>query len=143
MLAGLFALSMLVMKLYPDTLLARSLHLWLVERPLQMADKFERKHLILVAIILFSGPSLAALGSAEVAMLYAVDLSLYVDAVLVTSLSAFAASIKSGWARFVRGAGRRLRGHRRGTRSRRVRTPQGRRRAPSNDDEPAWARMAA
>jgi hypothetical protein len=141
MITGLLALSLLVMKLYPETPFAQLLHLWLVERPLKAAARLERKHLILVAIILFSGPSLAAFGSAEIAMLYAVDLSLYVDAVVVTSLSAFAASLKSGWGAFIRGAGRTLR-FRPGKRSRRVRAAH-KANTASNDDEPAWARVAA
>jgi hypothetical protein len=141
MITGLLALSMLAMKLYPGTPLAQSLHLWLVERPLQWADRIERKHLILVAVILFSGPSLAALGSAEIAMLYAVDLSLYVDAVLVTSLSAFVAAVKSRWSSLVRRVGCTVRRGRLGKRSRRLRVRKVS--APSNDDEPAWTRVAA
>lgn len=138
MLTGLLALVLVVMRLYPSTPLARSLHRWLVEWPIEVAGRIERRHLILVAIILFCGPSLAALGSAEIAMLYAADLSLYAEAVLMTSLSALGLSLKKGWAAFFHRAG----GLRRGVprqRSRRVRSPRSGVSAASNDDDPAWA----
>jgi hypothetical protein len=142
MLTGLLALAIAVMKLYPSTPLARSLHHWLVEWPMDALARLERRHLILVAILLFCGPSLAALGSAEVAMLYAVDLSLYADAVLMTSLSAIGVSLRKGWtALLVRMGGSKQRRPR--ARSRSTRASRSRLGTPSNDDEPAWAVKAA
>jgi hypothetical protein len=143
MLTGLLALALIVMKSFPSTPLGRSLHLWLVEAPIEAAGVIERKHLILIAILFFCGPSLAAFGSAEVAMLYAVDLSLYVEAVLVTSVSAAGLSLKTNWATLSRNAARALRRGRPCQRSRRVRSAQSRVSVASNDDEPDCASWAA
>jgi hypothetical protein len=143
MLAGLLALALVVMKSFPSTPLARSLHLWLVEAPIEAAGLVERKHLILLGVLLFCGPSLAAFGSAEVAMIYAVDLSLYVEAVLVTSVSAAGLSLKTGWATATRNAALALRRRRPRQRSRRVRSGKSRTSAASNDDEPDRASRAA
>lgn len=142
MLAGLLALALVVMKLDPTIPFARSLHQWLVEWPLEAAARMERRHLILIGVILFCGPSLAAFGSAEIGMLYAVDLSLYVEAVLVTSLSAAGASVRRAWATVVSSAGVLRRGRPR-PRSRRARASTGKKNTASNDDGPAWAAMAA
>lgn len=142
MLACLLAFAMVVMKLYPSTPLARSLHRWLVEWPIETVGRMERRHLILVAILLFCGPSLAAVGAADAVMLYAADLSLYADAVLMTSLSAAGLSLRRGWTAFVH----RAIGSRRGSprpRSRRVRVPSGRGSTAANDDDPARAAEAA
>jgi hypothetical protein len=142
MLTGLLALALVVMKLHPSTPLARSLHHWLVEWPIEAVGRMERRHLILVAILLCCGPSLAALGSAEIGMLYAVDLSLYAEAVLMTSLSAVGLSLTKGWAAFVH----RTLGSRRGRprqRARRVRAPSSGVSPAANDDDPAEVAAAA
>jgi hypothetical protein len=141
MLTGLLALAMVMMKSFPATPLARSLHLWLVEAPIEAAARMERKHFILLGVLLFCGPSLAAFGSAEVAMLYAVDLSLYAEAVLLTSMSAIGVSFRKGWATLIRGAAVGLRLRRPRQRARRVH--KSRAGAHSNDDEPAPALQAA
>lgn len=95
MLAGFLALVILVIRLFPSTALARSLHLWFVELPLEIARRVERKHLILLVILLCAGQTLALAGGAELAMAYAVDTSLYLDAMLATYAAAAAARLKS------------------------------------------------
>jgi hypothetical protein len=143
MLAGLFALALVLMKSFPETPFAGLLHRALVEWPIEAAERMERRHIFLIGVILFCGPSLAAFGSAEVAMLYAVDLSLYAEAVMMTSLSAAAVSFKKGWGAVAGVVTRALHlGHPR-QRSRRVRVPRSRLGTPSNDDEPAWSHRAA
>lgn len=142
MLTGLLAFALVVMKLYPSTPFARSLHRWLVEWPIEAVGRMERRHLILLAILMFCGPSLAAVGAADAVLLYAVDLSLYADAVLMTSLAAAGLSLRRGWAAFVH----RLVGTRRGLprqRSRRVRAPSRGVAAAANDDDPVPAAEAA
>ena len=142
MFTGLVVLTLAIMKAFPSTPLARLLHHWLVEWPIEVAARMERRHLILIGIILLCGPSLAALGSAELGMLYAVDLSLYAEAALMTSLSAVAVSLKRWWATVLGIAG----GFRRGRprqRSHRVRVTRRGVSSASNDDEPAWASRAA
>lgn len=143
MFAGLLALAMLIMKAFPETPTARALMLYLVELPLRMAGQIERKHIILLAIILFAGQSLALIGSAELALAYAVDLSIYYDAVIATSLAAASARLKSAWlfvkTRFIRLTGPLTRARR----PRRPKTGDSRRRAANDDEDPRWLVEAA
>ncbi|MFN3388882.1 MAG: hypothetical protein ACK40O_08100 [Allosphingosinicella sp.] len=97
MLAGLLGLALLAMTLFPETPLARTLHLYLVELPLRMAGRVERSHIILLVFLLVAGQGLVLIGSAELALAYAVDLSLYADAVLATTLAAAAARVRTVW----------------------------------------------
>ena len=97
MLAGLLAAAMLVMKLFPETPFARLLHLYLVELPIKLARRIKRTDVILVVIILCAGQTLALAGSFELAMAYAVDLSIYADAVVATYLAALSVRLKNAW----------------------------------------------
>jgi hypothetical protein len=97
MVAGLPALAMCFIKLFPRTLTAEALHLYLVELPIRAAQNLERRHLILLAIFLAIGQSLALIGSAELAIAYAVDMSIYYDALLAASAVTAAMHIKAAW----------------------------------------------
>lgn len=137
MLTGLLALVILVIKLFPDTALARSLHRWLVEWPVEMAGRIERKHIILVVILLCAGQTLAIAGSAELALAYAMDMSLYLDTMLAAFIAAAAARLKAAAAAFrqaVLSVAARIRRPRPRTRRRRPSIPRPRK--PSNDDHP-------
>ena len=135
MLIGFFALAMVIMKLFPETPLAQRLMLYLVALPIEAARKLERKHLILLAILLFAGQSFALIGSAELALAYAVDMSLYYDALITVSTAAAATRLKAAGLA-VRMRWRRLCGGRPLTRARRPR--QSKQAAPrkqaANDD---------
>ena len=144
MLTGFLAFAIAVMRLFPETPFARALHHWLVEAPLAFARRIERRHLILLVLLLCMGQTLALLGSAELAMAYAIDLSLYADAVIMTTFAAYTARFKAAW-RSVRDASLRLVPRRTGQRRRAPRSKAAARRtpSPSNDDEPAPATVAA
>ncbi|HEX8193233.1 MAG TPA: hypothetical protein VF552_10060 [Allosphingosinicella sp.] len=144
MLTGFLAFAILVIRLFPETPFARALQLFLVEAPLAFAKRIERQHLILLVLLLCMGQTLALLGSAELALAYAVDMSLYADAVIMTTFAAYAARFKAAW-RHVRAATLRLVTRIARPRRRDVRTKAAARRPapPSNDDEPAPALIAA
>ena len=143
MLAGLLALAILVVRLFPETPFARFLHLWLVELPVDLARRIERRHVILVVIILCFGQTLALAGSAELAFAFAADMSLYADAALAAYLASVAVRLKAmRWAcrdALQRIAARLPRPRRRSPRTRpsAPRTPK-----PGNDDDPAWRELA-
>ncbi|HEY6814759.1 MAG TPA: hypothetical protein VI168_04385 [Croceibacterium sp.] len=78
---------LLVLLLIPQSPLGRTLHRHLVERPLERLAKFERHHLINIAIIAAAaatGGELIALAGPELFGMWALDLAIYFDAVLVT-----------------------------------------------------------
>lgn len=109
MLAGLLAVAMLIMKLFPRTPTADALTLYLVELPIRTAQRLERKHLILVAILLCAGQSLALIGSAELALAYAVDMSIYYDLLIAAWTAAALGRLKEARLAFRMRRPRRLR----------------------------------
>lgn len=88
----------LAMRLFPETPFARSVHLHLVERPMAWLSKLERHQLVFfliaVAMLLAAGEIIAIVGSADVALTLAWDLSLYFDAVAVAAVVAAARQIR-------------------------------------------------
>lgn len=143
MLIGLFALAIVVMKLFPETALGEALHRFLVEIPLSIAERLERKHIILVVILVCSFQTLALVPTTELAMAVAADMALYADAVLATSIAAFASRIKGAWTAFKNLVSRCFpKGLRMSGRARRSRPSRDTAKKPSNDDEPAWQLIA-
>lgn len=129
---GLLLMVMLVMKRWPETQSARWLHHALVEQPLAMAERFERRHLILFFVGLVLLQSVAVIGSAELATLMAIDISVYVDAMITVWTVAALTRVRGGW------TGIRIRiglPMRRSPRSRRRTSTRPARKAPSNDDD--------
>lgn len=125
-----------VMLLAPETPIARSLHRNLVEEPLRLAARFERKHVLFLVVGLASLQSFAMVLPAEMAMIMAWDLTVYVDLLIASwTLSAFA-RLRSMRAWMTLQAGR-LRPRRRArVRARRIRR-SAERRSAANDDDPA------
>ncbi len=143
MLAGLLGLVILFIRLFPETPIGSALHFYCVELPLRMAHQLERRHLILLFILLCSGQMLAMIGSAELALAYAVDLSIYYDAVITASLAAAAAKLRTAWFAFTQTTSRWLAMvSRPRARSQRetASTPS---KAPANDDDPAGIGLRA
>lgn len=131
---------MLIMKLFPQTPVARLLHAWFVARPAAWLTSRTRRDVIfglLVAGIMLAGTEFVLIaGTADVTVLLAWDLSLFVDALLVS----WAAAASGGFnavRRRIAGLMRRPRPRQRRARVQR-RAPQ-----PGNDDEPAPALLAA
>ena len=143
MLAGLLALVIVIARLFPETPLARLLHLHFVELPLQLVRRIERRHLILLVIVLCAGQTLALAGSVEMGLAYAAEMSAYYDALLTASFAAAAGrlktlwmSVRAGFAGIARVAGR-SRGRALRRRPRPLRPAK-----PCNDDEPGPGRLA-
>jgi hypothetical protein len=92
-------LATFVMHVFPETPLARSLHRWLVEVPLTVTARLKRRHILMIVILLCCGQTLAMIGSADLALAYAIDLSIYADAAIALSLAALVGRVRSaGWA---------------------------------------------
>ena len=101
MFAGFVLLILLTMKLFPELPLSRLLHHALVEAPLRRLAGMGRRHLIYAAVLIVmsftAGELVLLFGSADIVMLLAWDVSLYVDALIATwTLSAVARS-KAAW----------------------------------------------
>ena len=143
MLAGLLGLIILFVRLFPKTPFGTALHFYCVELPLLMAHRLERRHLILLFILLCSGQMLAMMGSAELALAYAADLSIYYDAVITASLAAAAAYVRNAWASFTRITSRWIRMVSRPRSRSRRQVTAARDKAPANDDDPAWIGLRA
>lgn len=146
MLAGILGLVILFIKLFPKTPFGRLLHYGFVELPLSLAYRLERKHIILIVVILCAGQSLALLGSAELAMAYAVDMSIYADAVLATTIASAVTRLKGPWWAFKDGLVRLVGGlSRPRLRSRSTKSAILRSNKTSNDNDPdgAWLAYAA
>jgi len=138
-LAGLIA----VMLFARDTDAARWMHRAMVEEPLRLFERLERKHILFLIVGLFAIQAYAAVLPAELAVALAWDMTAYVDAMIATwALSTFARirSMKAWVA--VRMAVllspfRRFR-----ARARRIRPLRPDMRKPANDDDP-WPVQAA
>jgi hypothetical protein len=144
MLTAFLAFAILVMRLFPETPFARSLHRMLVESPLAFSKRIERRHIILIVILLLLGETLILVGSAEIAIAYAIDLSLYADAMIGVTMAASAVRLKSAWPRgrdaVLRLVSRKGRLVRRAARTKPEARPHA---ASANDDDPAPARLVA
>jgi hypothetical protein len=141
---GFMAAITLVLWLAPGSEAGRALHRQLVERPLEALSDIKRHHLIFFVIMagfaIGGGEAMAMVGPEFVAA-YALDLAIYLDAVMVTyALSAVAmARSGGGWFKIaVMWCARRMRPRRK----RATRRPAGPRKS-ANDDDPAPAMRCA
>ncbi len=132
MTIGLLLIAMLVMKRWPETQSARWLHRTLIEQPLAMAARFERRHLILFFVGLVMLQAVATIGSAELATLMAIDISAYVDAMITVWTVAALTRMRGGWTAI---RGRVRLPVRRSPRARRSPSSTASAKAPANDDE--------
>lgn len=140
MLTGFIALAIFIVKLFPNTAFVRSPHLYMVELPVELAQRFERRHIILGAILILSFQSFAMIGAADLAIVYAAEMSIYADAALAGYLTVITTRLKTVWAvckRFVRRASC----FRPRQRRRSARVAARKPRKPSNDDHPAWPQL--
>jgi len=95
-LTGCLLFLLLIMLLLPASEAGQLLHLQLVERPLAWLAGCERHHLIyalIIGSILVGGGELMFLAGPELVTMWAMNLSIYFDAVIVTyALSALVAA---------------------------------------------------
>lgn len=144
MVAGFVLLVLLMMKALPELPASRTLHRLLVEEPLARLGKLGRRHLIFAAVLIglsFTGTELLLLfGSADFLMIYAWDVSLFVDALLATWTLSTVARGKAFWQMLAARLPRLAR-----PRARRRRPAAARKAANDSDDEGrgcAFARAA-
>ncbi|MEQ1812719.1 MAG: hypothetical protein ABL889_22520 [Terricaulis sp.] len=139
MILGLLALCIVIIRGFPETTTAQWLNKVLVEQPLEWLSKLKRRDIILlfttVVLLFTAGEFIAVFGAAEMLAL-AANLSLYVDAVMVTTAATIAAAIATAW----RGVRTRLsiwwrRGATRQIRARKTRRPK----SVDDEDAPGWA----
>lgn len=97
MLTGLFAIALLIAKLFPTTPSGRWLHLTLVETPVVWLSRVERKHVIFMLILLFAGQALAMAAPLELVLIYAFDVSVYLDVVVAVGTFSAANRAKLAW----------------------------------------------
>jgi hypothetical protein len=101
MFAGIVLLVIMAMRLFPEIPLSRALHRALVEAPLERLAAMSRRHLIYAALLagmmLAGAEIILLLGSADMAMLMAWDVSLYVDALIATWTISALVWGKSAW----------------------------------------------
>jgi hypothetical protein len=135
---------MLVMRLAPDSPFGKALNRQLVEVPLRLLGRMQRHHLIFLIIIvgltMVGSEVIFALGTVDFAVIYALDLSLYVDGLLMTLALASLARTRSAIG-VLRVGGTALAARLRRRLGRR-RTRAGVRKPPAksaNDDDPAPA----
>lgn len=101
MFAGMLFGIILAMKLAPDIPISRAMHRAFVEIPVEKLAKMDRRHLILGVIalgMLFSFAELIMiLGSSDLVMMMAWDVTLYMDAVIATWTVAAVTRVKGFW----------------------------------------------
>ena len=143
-LLGFMAAITLVMWLAPGSEAGRALHRQLVARPLEALSDIERHHLVFFVIMagfaIGGGEAMAVLGPEFVAA-YALDLAIYLDAVMVTFALSAVAMARSGDGRLrnaVMRIARRMR-----PRSKRTTRKAVRPRKSANDDDPAPVLLVA
>ncbi|MBP2275112.1 hypothetical protein D9M73_109770 [compost metagenome] len=140
MLTGLLLGAMIVLRVFPETAIAR----WLdtaVAAAREGLGRIERRHilfLILMSIILIAGTELLAMaGPLDMALVVLWDVSTYIDIVLTTAVVATATRGGAGWRTLIA----RFLPHR----APRAQRRRGKRAAPpsaNDDDRPAFARAA-
>ncbi|MEO6387155.1 MAG: hypothetical protein ABIT16_08110 [Croceibacterium sp.] len=136
---GLLVVLMLVMRLAPQSWFGRVLMRQVVELPLQYLGKLERHHLIfvilIVAMAMVAGELVLALGSVDAALIYALDVSFYIDGLLMTLALASLARTRSGLAYLRASAAMKIGRLRRVFGRRRTRSARRTSVKPSNDDD--------
>lgn len=145
-LTGCLAIILIAMLLAPETPFARQCHRELVERPARALGRFRAHHLIyaiiLIPVMLSGGEFIAILGP-EFFAAYAMELAIYIDAVIVSLLASSLASAKAFATKARAMITRPFRGNR--ARTKRSRRKPCSERLPANDDDSPAApgRLAA
>ena len=144
-LTGFATIVLLAMLLAPATPFGRLCHEELVERPVRALSRFRSHHLLYAAIlipVMLSGAEFIALLGPEFFAAYAMELAIYLDAVVVSLAVSAYANVRATTQRFAALVQAVLA---RGPRSRSKRAASSRKpdRLPANDDEDRPARRLA
>jgi hypothetical protein len=133
-----------VLRCCPDTQMARTLHKHLVERPVARVSQIARTDLIYFLIVagLFTvGGEVVAMVGPEFALVYAADLALYVDFLVVAALVAANTRLRLTFQSFRAFVSRLRHSGRRNPRpgiSKRARRSTQPRRPADNDSDDSW-----
>jgi len=140
MLFALFLAGLVAAMLFaPETPIARWLHRHMVEEPLRIAGRIERKHLLFVVVGLISLQGFAMALPAEMAMIMAWDITVYVDLLIASWTLAAFVRLRSMRAWMALQASRFRPRRRARIRARRLRRPAGKRGAANNDHPAPFA----
>ena len=95
MVAIVLALAVLVAWSFPETDAGRWLHKHLVELPLEMGAKLERRHVLFVLVLLLCGQTLLMTLPLDFALVYAADVALYLDITATLAVASVVARAKA------------------------------------------------
>lgn len=141
MVFALFLVALIAAMIFaPETPIAGWLHRHLVEEPLRLSARLERKHILFLVVGMVALQGFAVTLPAEMAMIMAWDVTVYVDVLIAGwTLSAFA-RVRSMRAWITLQIGRLL-PRRARIRARRIRRAV-RPRSAANDDDPAFVALS-
>ncbi len=132
-LAGLLLLAALIMKLWPETGLAHWLRASLIDQPLATLRRIKRVHLVFLIVGLGVIYSFSTAGMPHLGVAAAVDVSIYVDAMITIWTVAAFTRAKTSWTTLrARLKPPRRMNRQRARRSTAVRRVRGK---PANDDD--------
>jgi hypothetical protein len=99
MVASLLALAIIVIKFWPETELARRLRAILVDAPIRLGSRIQRRHLLFIALALvifpIAGELLVMPGAVDVALAGMWNLAVYLDAASAILFVAAASKTRS------------------------------------------------
>jgi hypothetical protein len=130
----------LAVRLFPKTELGEWLSFYLAELPCEKLAKFERKHMIFFVFGILMVQGFAMVVSVDLAVIAALDLSLYIDVALSVATVAAVTRISSAWnvvaTRYLVGPANLVKRKRRAVKSKTAVSKSAFK--SSNDDDPAW-----
>lgn len=97
MLWGLLLMTALIMKCWPETRFARDLHRTIIEQPLAFVSQIRRAHLVFLVVGFGVIYSFAMAGMPHLGVAAAMDVSLYVDALITASTVAALNRSRAAW----------------------------------------------
>ena len=101
MFFGIVALLIVTLKVFPDTEVARTLRDYLIVRPTEWLATAQRHHIFFVSILLvllIMPETLMLLAAADLSLVtFALDVSLYIDAIIAIWLLGFAFRVQAAW----------------------------------------------
>jgi|GEM_PF-995662 len=96
-IAGLLIFAAILIRFFPKTPSGAFMHRCFVEFPAKVIEKTERKHIIFLIFGLLMIQGFASVVSIDLAILAALDTSLYIDVMISVGVTATAVRAKSAW----------------------------------------------
>lgn len=95
---GILTFAAILIRFFPKTRSGIFMHHYLVELPARVISKTERKHIIFMVLGLLMIQGFASVASIDLAILAALDASLYIDIMISVGVTAAVTRTKSVWA---------------------------------------------